>query len=76
MMQEVNAHWRDFIKEAAPRSAATPAIQTAWERKMMMIWRTDVMTLQKTEWRYVFPDDFDRENRKRNWRVFQKARSH
>ena len=74
-MQEVNPFWAQFMRDAAPRCAATPAIECFSQNNLMMIWRTDVLDLQgNMEVCRVFPDPEDNSNVRRNWRVYLKAR--
>ena len=73
-MQEVNPFWAQFMRDAAPRCAATPAIECFSQNCLMMIWRTDVLVLQgDVEVCRVFPDAADNSNDRRNFRVYLKA---
>ena len=73
-LQEVNPYWAQFIREIAPGCAATPAIECFWQNNLMMIWRTDVLSLQgDVQVCRVFPSPADDTNSCRNWRVYLKA---
>ena len=74
-LQEANSVWAQLIREIAPRCAATPAIEGFSQNHLMMIWRTDVLSLQgDVEVCRVFPSEADNSNSRRNWRVYLKAR--
>ena len=74
-LQEVNPFWAKFIREIAPRCAATPAIECFSMHNLMMIWRTDVLNLRgDVEVCRQFPSPDDDSNPKRNWCVYVKAR--
>ena len=74
-LQEVNPVWAKFIREIAPRCAATPAIECFSMHNLMMIWRTDVLNLRgDVEVCPQFPSPDDDSSPKRNWRVYLKAR--
>jgi hypothetical protein len=69
----------EYIAEITPECAATPLndIGFSWaaEGKLMMVWRCDKIMLQgRVEVLPLFPHPADGHNKKRNWRVFQKAR--
>ena len=75
-LQEVNPVWAKYIREIAPRCAATPAIECFSQHHLMMIWRTDVLSLQgDVEVCRVFPSAADDSSARRNWRVYLKARA-